>query len=412
MIALDLSLVAGLLLCLGGLAAWFPIAATVAWVLLLETSPELWLANVVDRETVIGIAKAAGLVVALLLGLRAGFKRDRYNPGFAFLFMFVVGLVHGLYPGLSLLESVRSLIGSAAPFVFGFVKLPAAWCRAVVRAAIYGPVFAVAFWAALSLAGQGSVVSFEDGLMRLGGPGEPAFLGGFALIAVYALLLELLARPKPADCAMLAVNFMILLATGARAPLFLAAVLMFVAVLLPAPGLNAWRRMMILAGTGAVMSLGVIFASSLSFIRVVGLAREGQTANLSNRDLVWPIFERAIEASPWFGWGTGAGKVVVPVDSGMSMLIGTNAAHDEYLRIAAEGGVVGAALLLGLMLLWLLHASRGLTYPRRMVLRMILLAFAVHSATDNTLIATTSSVFFMWVSAVFASGEEPSKAAA
>jgi O-antigen ligase len=411
MIALDVSLAAALLLCLGGLTAWFPIAATVAWVLLLETSPELWLTNEVDRETVIGVAKAAGLALAVILGLRAGFKRDRYNPGFAFLFMFVAGLIHGLYPGLSLLDSLRSLIGSAAPFVFGFVRLPASWCRAVVRAAIFGPVFAVAFWAVLSLAGQGSVVSFENGLMRLGGPGEPAFLGGFALIAIYALLLELLAQPRLLDCWMLVLNFVILLATGARAPLFLAAMLMFVAVLLPAPGLNAFRRMMILAGTGAVVSLGVMFSGVLSFIRAVGLAREGQTANLSNRDLVWPVFERAIAASPWFGWGTGAGKVVVPVGSGMSMLIGTNAAHDEYLRIAAEGGAVGAALLLGLMALWLWRGSAGLTYPRRMVLRMIMLAFAVHSATDNTLIATTSSVFFMWMSAVFASREEASKAA-
>jgi hypothetical protein len=47
-----------------------------------------------------------------------------------------------------------------------------------------------------------------------------------------------------------------------------------------------------------------------------------------------------------------------------------------------------------------------------MVLRLVLLAFAAHSATDNTLIATTSSVLFMWMTAVFASAEEASTAAA
>ncbi len=409
--ALDLSLAACLLLCLGGLTAWFPIAATVAWILLLETSPELWLWNAVGRETVIGITKAAGLVLAVILGMRAGFKRDRYNPAFAFLFMFGVGVAHGLYPGLSLLESVRSLIGSAAPFVFGFVKLPAAWRRAVVRAVIFGPVFALGFWAVLSLAGQDAMFSVEQGAIRLGGPGQPPFLAGFALVAIYALLLELLARPRAVDCWMLAVNFVILLLTGARAPLFLAAMLMVAAVLLPAPGLSAFRRIMILAGAGAAVSLAVIFAGSLSFIRVIGLARLGETADLSNRDLVWPAFERAIAQSPWFGWGAGAGKVVVPVDSPLGALIGTNAAHDEYLRIAVEGGVVGAALLLGLMTLWVWRGSAGLAYPRRMVLRLILLAFAVHSATDNTLIATTSSVLFMWMTAVFATGEEAATAA-
>lgn len=412
MIALDFSLVAGLLVCLGGLTAWFPIAATVAWILLLETSPELWLADVAGRMTVIGIAKAAGLVLSVILGMRTGFKRDRYNPGFAFLFMFAIGLVHGLYPGLSVLQSLRSLIGSAAPFVFGFVKLPASWCRAVVRAAIFGPVFAVAFWAVLDIAGQASMFSVEQGAIRLGGPGEPPYLGGFALIAVYALLLELLARPRAADCWMLAVNFVILLATGARAPLFLAAFVMVLALLMPAPGLNAFRRIMILAGAGAAISLAVIFAGHLSFIRVVGLAQLGEAADLSNRDLVWPAFERAIAASPWFGWGIGAGKVVVPVNSSLGALIGTNAAHDEYLRIAAEGGAIGAALLLGLMVLWVWRGSAGLAYSRRMVLRLVLLAFAAHSATDNTLIATTSSVLFMWMTAVFASAEEASTAAA
>jgi O-antigen ligase len=412
MIALDLSLAAILVLCLGGLAAWFPIAATIAWVLFLETSPELWLASAAGREVVIAAAKAAGLVLAVILGLRAGFKGDRYNPAFAFLFMFCVGLMHGLYPGLSLLESLRSLIGSAAPFVFGFVKLPLAWCRAAMRAVIYGPVFAVGFWAVLSLTGQGTLFSLEQGAIRLGGPGQPPFLAGFALIAIYALLLELLARPKLLDCWMLAVNLVILLLTGARAPLFLAVLLMFAAVLLPSPGMNAFRRIMILAFAGAVLSLALIFAGHLSFIRIVGLTQLGEVADLSNRDLIWPAFERAIAQSPWFGWGVGAGKSVLPVNSPLGALIGTNAAHDEYLRIAAEGGAVGAALLLGLMALWVWRGSAGLASPRRMVLRLILLAFAIHSATDNTLIATTSSVLFMWMTAVFASGEEAARAAA
>jgi hypothetical protein len=36
---------------------------------------------------------------------------------------------------------------------------------------------------------------------------------------------------------------------------------------------------------------------------------------------------------------------------------------------------------------------------------LVFLAFAVHSATDNTLIATTASLMFAWISAVFARAE-------
>jgi hypothetical protein len=43
---------------------------------------------------------------------------------------------------------------------------------------------------------------------------------------------------------------------------------------------------------------------------------------------------------------------------------------------------------------------------------LVFAAFALHSATDNTMIATTSSVFFIWVSAVFANPGAEAKAAA
>jgi O-antigen ligase len=133
-----------------------------------------------------------------------------------------------------------------------------------------------------------------------------------------------------------------------------------------------------------------MFAPALSFLRPIQLAELGDATSLSNRNLVWPYFLSVAAASPVTGWGVGAGKIIIPVTSHLTALIGTNAAHDEYLRIGAEGGALGLALLMTL----------------------IFIAFAIHSATDNTLIATTSSVFFIWVSAVFASAAERRRAPA
>jgi O-antigen ligase len=117
-------------------------------------------------------------------------------------------------------------------------------------------------------------------------------------------------------------------------------------------------------------------------------------------------------ASPVTGWGVGAGKIIIPVTSHLTALIGTNAAHDEYLRIGAEGGALGLALLMTLIILWVRRGSAALAPPQRRLMRLIFIAFAIHSATDNTLIATTSSVFFIWVSAVFASAAERRRAPA
>lgn len=383
-------------ICLLGAIARFPTVATVIWILVLETSPDEWLAGLIGgHETVIAVAKAFGLLLAAIMGLRFGETFDRYNPGFAFAAMFGTGLLHGLYPGLGVLDSLRSLAGSAAPFIFGFVRLPAGWCRAVIWTVMIGPLVTVGFGAVLSAAGIYPAYALFQGAVRLGGSGESAFLAGFALIAIYAGLRELVRGLTPAGAALLLCNLVILVLTGARAPLALALTLLTGTLLLQ-------RRILLLAALGAAFCLAIMFSASLGFIRAIALVQLGEAADLSNRDLVWPIFAHAIATSPWVGWGLGAGKVVIPNGSGLSKLIATNAAHNEYLRIATEGGCAGLALLIGLMTAWVLRGTRRMRPPERWLMRAIFCAFAIHSATDNTLIATTSSAFFIWVSAVFA----------
>ena len=392
--------------CLLGLTLRFPRMACVLWILALETSPDSWLDNLIGgHEAIIGVMKAFGLVLVAVLMLRFGARRDRYNPSFAFLLMFAIGLIHGLYPGLSLLSSLRSLIGSAAPFLFGFVRLPANITQAIRRAAIWGPLFTTAFGALLAITGFDHMYVLEQGALRLGASGEPPFLAGFALIGVYAALFEFLRRESLTKAVPVLLNLIIILLTGARTPLALALLLCFSPLLLQ-------RRLLAIAACGAIASLVLLFLPTFTFLRVIDLAQLGEAASLSNRDLVWPYFQAAISTSPLFGWGVGAGKIIIPVTSELTALIGTNAAHNEYLRIGTEGGVFGLAILILLLFLWTLRGSRPLPQDQRWLMRLIFLGFLAHSATDNTLIATTSSVFFIWVSAVFATAPEPSKPAA
>jgi O-antigen ligase len=392
-------------LCALGVTLRFPNAACVLWVLVLETSPDIWLAQMIGgHETIIAVIKGFGLVLVAVLGLRHGIKRDRYNPGFAFAFMFVAGTMHGLYPGLTLLSSARSLLGSAAPFLFSFVRLPEDFAQATLRTVLWGPLFAVAFGALLTLGGVGHMYALEQGALRLGASGEPPFLAGFALIGVYAGLMAVVAAGRGGAEVAVGVNIVIILLTGARVPLVLALLLTLSILIMQ------WR-ILALAALGAGVALGAMFLNVLSFLRVVDLVQLGEATDLSNRNLVWPYFEKAFGASPFFGWGVGAGKVVIPNTSALEALIGTNAAHDEYLRIGAEGGVVGVVLLVGLIFLWVKRGTANLPAPQAWMMRLIFLSFAVHSATDNTLIATTSSVFFLWVSAIFASAPERTRPA-
>ena len=206
------------LICAAGAAAWFPMLATASWILVIEATPDLWQAG--DHEALLGGMKGAGVALVLVLGLREGWRRDRYNPGFAFASMFVTGLLHGLYPGLTVLSSLRSLIGSAGPFAFSFVKTGNNFRGLVTRMTVLGPLVNVTAGVVLSVWHIHPLFNVEGGVLRLAGAGQPAFLGGFALIAVYAGLMEILRREDAGinsslDYVLLVVNAAVLLLSGA-----------------------------------------------------------------------------------------------------------------------------------------------------------------------------------------------------
>jgi O-antigen ligase len=265
----------------------------------------------------------------------------------------------------------------------------------VERATLWGPLCAVIFSAILAASGVDHLYVLEQGALRLGATGEPPFLAGFALIGIYAGLAAFIATPRPGVAAALAVNLAIILLTGARAPLAIACLEISALLILQ-------RRILLLAGAGAAAAAAALFSGSLNFIRVVDLTRLGEATNLSNRFIVWPYFQHAFLASPLFGWGVGAGKIIIPVTSQIDAVLGTNAAHNEYLRLGAEGGLFGLALLIALIALWVRRGTAAMPPAQRAMVRLIFIGFAVHSATDNTMIATTSSVFFLWASCIFA----------
>nr|WP_295738311.1 O-antigen ligase family protein [uncultured Acidocella sp.] len=383
-----------------------PRQAVLLWVLALATAPDGWLSAATGSlEATAGLLKLYGLLVLAGALWRYGPRRDVGNPSLAFLLMFCVGLIHGLHPGLSLEASARSLIGSAAPFLFGFVRQDGGFSRTACRAVMIAPLCAVGVAAMLALAGLDRFYTLELGALRLGGDGQPPFLAGAALVGLYAGVLELAVRPRRAVALLTGINFTLILLTGARSPLVLGG-LVLAALLAQRGCLRAF------ALAGALAALVALCFSQLDFLRVIDMTQLGLASNLSNRTLVWPYFWTAIQHSPWVGWGVGAGKIIIPLSAPLARLIGTNAAHDEYLRIGTEGGVLGLGLLLGLMLLWVGRGTARLPARQAWLMRLIFIAFAVQSLTDNTLIAGTASAFFLWVSAIFANAQNGSTGAA
>lgn len=403
---------AALGIALAGAMAW-PGATMAGWLILVGTTPEMWLSDMIGHhETIIALLKLAGLMIIGLAGLRHGFRFDRFNPSLPFVFMLIGGLVHGLWPALSGLSSLRSLIGASSPFAAGFLRPDARMRAIIIRCTIIGPGITVLFGLALFSMGLRALYGMQLGAIRLQASSSPAFLGGFAMIAIYAGLVEFVGRGRLREWVFIAVNFLILVASGARAPLALATFATIAALLLVrTPYLDGRRRIVLIACGGIGLGLVLVAGPMLHFVRVLDLIHLGDAESLSNRNLIWPYFEAAFEHSPWIGWGVGAGKVIVPLHSPIGRFLGTNAAHDEYLRIACDGGVIGAGLLFTFLTLWLFRGSAALPEGQRRLIRLVFFAFAVQSFTDNTLIATTSLTFFTWARAVFINPDEGSSPA-
>ncbi len=273
----------------------------------------------------------------------------------------------------------------------------------MIRITALIPLINVTVGAALA-AGAIRPLFIDLGGERLAALSHPAFLAGFALAAMYACLVQWFREAAWKWLLLLAANLVILVLTGARAPtLYGLAVIVLAMTLAPTDVISRRRRWGLLLAGGALLPFVLILAGDLTELRLFN-AVETYAGNLSGRAELWPAFEQAAAASPWFGWGLGAGNVIISPDSDIARLMHTWAAHNEYLRMAVEGGLIGRTLLIAAFALWCLRNSAPLPRAERIVIRLVFLAFACHAITDNVLISTSASVLFTFISAVFARG--------
>ncbi|HEY0182736.1 MAG TPA: hypothetical protein VGC09_08000, partial [Rhodopila sp.] len=134
----------------------FPAPFCAAWLLVAGMSLEMAFADLVGPDAyqpTIAIIKGAEIGLALLCVLRFGPRLDPLCPAWAFPVMLVTGLVHGLYPGLSTADSLRSAVGSVTPFAFCFVRVPRSWADTIVRTTKWCPTVAVLACLPLAVAG-------------------------------------------------------------------------------------------------------------------------------------------------------------------------------------------------------------------------------------------------------------------
>ncbi len=383
----------------------FPVAFVALMVLAYGLALDFQLDLIAGGGTAAALGQAVAKIIPFAL---AASLILRYGPARAINWPFLVFAALG---ALSLVvlpmgrvvgtdEMLRSLIGSTAPFALAFALAPHRVWTALVRGAAVVPIVSAVAGLAADIVGLHPAFSIFG---RFQGMHSPPFLAGFCVTAIFAATLEYLRGFRWPWLAVGAANLAILLATQARAPLAATALFLALVFLLSDRRVFPLRRKVDLVMGGMVPGLLLLGPFALyAADRFLGGGSQGGEFNFSGRDIIWPYFLDAIEARPLFGFGLGAGKLIVdPEDPGIRYL-GSNAAHNEYLRIAVDVGMVGCAAVFLSIIAWIWGGSRRAPPADRLVLRAALVAALVHSGFDNTLIATTAVMQFGFFAAALA----------
>ncbi len=345
----------------------------------------------------IALTKIAGIGAAGLSALRYGISRQFNGPLLGFLAAGALAAAFGrTLPEVTLGETIRSLIGSLAPFAFISARYDRRFYSAFILAVLAGPLASVVLSIILEPVGIGNG---PIGFGRLDGMLHPANLAGLSTVAITAATLELV-RGDRRMILWLGINAIILVGSGARVPLLLVALFGLGILLLARTAHFRFGHKLRLTAMALPLVLVVAAIFGPQIIARSFTTWTGQSGfQFSGRDIIWELFIDVIALSPWFGYGIAAGRFAVSMEE--VALLGSNAAHNEYLRLAVDVGVIGVVLIFLGFLVWIARETRRMPPGEATVVRGAALVLALHSVTDNTLIALTMMVRVFWFALVF-----------
>jgi O-antigen ligase len=248
----------------------------------------------------------------------------------------------------------------------------------------------------------------------------------FALLYPIAILYrernlhESPARPAIKACCVLALGTVMLIAVilsesrmaflATLASLFVGAGLAIgVRVLHIEPSFKAslWRKWVPIAMVAVVISLSFVFLPTDALIsRFADLAKT-ETISADTRAQIWRESMGLAKAFPIFGCGLGGYesaflrfKTVAPMNT-------VDFAHNDYLQVLAEMGIVGFTVGLLLLLLVLRSALRGALYGHSLDDRMMsvacvasLTAILIHSFADFNMYVPVNALAVAWIAGI------------
>ena len=224
---------------------------------------------------------------------------------------------------------------------------------------------------------------------RLEGSTIPAYLGAAACSGTIAALYLGEIRDRR-FAALAGLNFVLLLLSGARMPV--------VATLIAGLPFAIFRFRQAGRAKLEIAVYGLLAAIAVGSV-IAGNLLKRLNAGTSGRDVIWQYVESVWTRYPYFGIGLGGIFKSTP----HSVIVRTNtgATHNDYLRILAECGEIGAGIILIgiLVFICLTWSSRRINYSVTYLAGAA--AYLVFGTSDNAL--ARPEIYFLLVASTFGS---------
>jgi O-antigen ligase len=172
------------------------------------------------------------------------------------------------------------------------------------------------------------------------------------------------------------------------------------------------KRIGAVAAIGAAIFIGVIWIGAEEVVRRAGetidqVRSANQQETYTSREWIWKDTWKMVRANPLLGVGIGAYETVYPTyASGDDPYFRIDFAHNDYLQVLADAGIVGGLLALWFIVLVARAVLSGINASDPLIAAMALSAGAgifsilVHSLFDFNLQIPSNSLLFLLLSAV------------
>jgi len=313
------------------------------------------------------------------------------------------------YPGLTPMQTVKSLVGLALPFALFNMKLQRKWIDGHLAFIAVFPLISLFLGLMGEIFGLRNVIGYPwhvvslefTGAQRLAGINIPAYLAFYCYISFFVCLYEAIALKRRGFYVLGGITLLILVFTGTRTP-------SVCAILMAGIGIFFSSGRDLRGSSKFVVSvLGITFLAGILALywpelqtRMTGHDSDPNAiVNTSGRAGMWAYLMGIYEVNQIFGRGLGTGAIaLLDVDDPS---FGT-AAHNEYIRLLVDGGIVGLISYITGLVALLIQEGRFLNRTQGVFITALFVSFALYSFTDNTISSPPAVVLFYAVALVMA----------